>query len=493
MKVPGFVIGQLVSFGLLAVTLTVAACGSSTTSLVEPSATKCEISATNDTTEIPASGGNGSVTVSTSRDCSWSASAEASWIKLSATSGQGPATVNYSVQANPVGTPRHGRLTVAQQAVDVAQAAAACRYDASPSTMNVDASEHRVSVSLTTLDGCAWSGRSDVAWISNGDPAQGVGSATVGLAVATNTTAARTGTVTIGNATVRIAQAGPAGPNPTPAPTPSPTPTPTPTPSPTPGPTCTYRLAQASRSVGRDPQDFTVGIAAPPSCAWNVSSDVPWITVADGRNGSGNGNFRLAVDGNSGSPRTGTVHAATEAFTVQQAGGACTYSIKPTNYNAGHGPDDITVDVTADSGCPWTATTAAPWVSIAAGASGSGNGTVRLLIPANGDAPRTAVVNIAGQTFTLRQEGPCTAKIKPRSYHAGRGPDDVQIDVSADGGCSWTASSTVSWVTVAAGASGTGDGTVRLLIAANSGPERSVTLIIAGQPFDLRQNGSDDR
>jgi hypothetical protein len=45
-------------------------------------------------------------------------------------------------------------------------------------------------------------------------------------------------------------------------------------------------------------------------------------------------------------------------------------------------------------------------------------------------------------------------------------------------------------VTVAEGATGTGNGTVRLLVQPNSGPTRSVTLTIAGQPFDLRQFGS---
>ncbi len=103
-------------------------------------------------------------------------------------------------------------------------------------------------------------------------------------------------------------------------------------------------------------------------------------------------------------------------------------------------------------------------------------------------------VTIAGITFTLRQEGAvCTesARIKPTHYHAGRGPDDVRVDVSAEAGCSWTAVSPASWVTVVEGSTGTGDGTVRLQIQPNSGERRSVTLTIAGQPFELQQDGED--
>jgi hypothetical protein len=175
-------------------------------------------------------------------------------------------------------------------------------------------------------------------------------------------------------------------------------------------------------------------------------------------------------------------------LTVQQAG-ACTYTIKPNDYHAGRGPDTIGIDVSATSGCGWTAATDAPWVTIAAGSSGVGNGAVRLEIPANNGPARTAVVTIAGKPFTLLQNGVCTPTIKPGHYDAGRGPDDVLIHVNAEAGCTWTAASTVSWVSVAEGASGSGDGSVRLLVQPNTDAARTVTLTIAGQPFVLTQKG----
>jgi hypothetical protein len=569
---------------LLVVVFAAAACGktTTTTSVVGPSGNRCDISVTNSTPEVPASGGNGNLTVNSARDCDWSATAEASWITLSATSGQGPATVNYSVLPNPNGTSRRGRVVVSQVAVDIAQAAAPCRYQVSSSAVNVDASQGQISIRLTAPDGCRWNSRSDVSWIGNIVPAEGVGSATIRFTIAPNTTDARTGTVVIGDATVRIHQSGSAEPpsppihTPSPAPTPSPGPTPAPGPTPTPNctygvspvrvtvssaaeqipievttqlgctwvasssapwidiisvaagsgngsfraavsgnsggartgtvtvedrtvtieqaapaaPSCSYRLGQTTRNIGRDRDEFTVGVNAPQDCTWRVSTDFSWINVVDGRNGSGNGSFSLVVDQNVGGPRTGTVRVVTETFTVHQAGGECTYSIKPTYYHAGRGPDDIKVDVTAQSGCTWTTTNTPNWVTVDQGRSGSGNGRVRLLIPANNDPPRSASITIAGQPFALRQNGSCTTSIKPTYYHAGRGPDDIRIAVTADPGCSWTAESTVSWVRVVEGRTGSDNGTVRLLVDANSGSARSVTLTIAGQPFDLRQNGS---
>jgi hypothetical protein len=242
--------------------------------------------------------------------------------------------------------------------------------------------------------------------------------------------------------------------------------------------------------VSRDGEEFTVTMTAPSGCSWTVSSDAAWIAVTDGRSGSGNGSIRFAVAANTGALRTASVHIATETLTVQQAAAACSYSIKPTYYNAGKGPDDILVNVTTGSWCTWTSSTDASWVTIDAGRTGTGSGPVHMVIPANAAASRSTIVTIAGNAFTLTQEGPCVATIKPRWYDAGRGPDDISIAVTADAACSWRAASTVSWVTVAEGATGTGNGTVRLLVQPNSGPTRSVTLTIAGQPFDLRQFGS---
>jgi hypothetical protein len=50
----------------------------------------------------------------------------------------------------------------------------------------------------------------------------------------------------------------------------------------------------------------------------------------------------------------------------------------------------------------------------------------------------------------------------------------------------------VNWVTVAEGASGVGDGKVRLLLQPNDDHDpRSTVLTIAGQPFNLMQDGRD--
>ena len=63
-----------------------------------------------------------------------------------------------------------------------------------------------------------------------------------------------------------------------------------------------------------------------------------------------------------------------------------------------------TVNVTAETGCSWTATSHDSWITITAGGGGSGNGTVSYSLEANPTRNRRqGTVTIAGHTFTALQ------------------------------------------------------------------------------------------
>jgi hypothetical protein len=71
---------------------------------------------------IPASGGVGSVDVSTDDRCAWEARSNASWITIiSQSSGIGSRVVSYSVAANPNGSGRKGTMTIAGRTLSVKQ------------------------------------------------------------------------------------------------------------------------------------------------------------------------------------------------------------------------------------------------------------------------------------------------------------------------------------------------------------------------------------
>lgn len=73
---------------------------------------------------LPA-GGNGQVTLTTTAECAWTASSNASWLSiLTATSGTGSTTVQYRVARNPSTAPRAAALAIGGRTFTVAQHAA---------------------------------------------------------------------------------------------------------------------------------------------------------------------------------------------------------------------------------------------------------------------------------------------------------------------------------------------------------------------------------
>jgi hypothetical protein len=62
------------------------------------------------------------------------------------------------------------------------------------------------------------------------------------------------------------------------------------------------------------------------------------------------------------------------------------------------------------------------------------------------------------------------------------------VSVQASSNCSWTATSSVTWINVVSGTSGTGNGTVVYQVQPNiTGQARTGFLSIAGQTFTVNQ------
>ena len=83
----------------------------------------CSFSINPTSASFAAAGGTGSVTVTTSAGCNWTAASNSSFITVtSGASGSGSGTVTYSVGANTLSTSRSGSLTIAGLTHSVSQA-----------------------------------------------------------------------------------------------------------------------------------------------------------------------------------------------------------------------------------------------------------------------------------------------------------------------------------------------------------------------------------
>jgi Putative binding domain, N-terminal/Viral BACON domain len=437
--------------------------------LQDAAACRFELSATEQT--IAAGGGTGRIPVTAPTGCAWSARTDAAWVRLtSGTTGTGSGSVAYTIGSNAATTTRSASIVVAGQTVKVTQPGIApvtsCSVTVSPRDVTFSASgANSSSISVTADPSCAWAASSDSSWISLTGPRSGTGNGTVTFGIASNTGAARSGELTIGDKTVAVNQLATMG-------------------------ACSYTVTPLTVSISAAGSTGTsVSVASSGTCAWTAASGVSWISIASGGSGSGNGSVTIGIAANSGAARSGTLTVAGQTVTVNQAAASCSYSVTPTtvSINAAGGVG-TPISVTTGSGCTWTATTSAGWITIVTGATGTGNGSVTYSVQANTGSARSGTLTVAGRNVSISQTGLCSYSISPHDHTIDKDGGTGTVSVNTQSGCAWTAVSNASWITITNGASGTDDGSVKYAVEANTtGNNRVGTLTIAGQTFTLTE------
>src|SRR5438105_7426078 len=164
----------------------------------------------------------------------------------------------------------------------------------------------------------------------------------------------------------------------------------------------------------------------------------------------------------------------------------CQYILTPATSAVSAASGSATLSVSTNSYCTWSAASNATWLTITAGSSATGNGTISYAWSFNSGTTRSATITVADKTFTLTQSA-CTYSLSKSadSFAASGGRDSVTV--TAPAGCAWTASSNQPWLTIASGASGTGNGTVTFNVAATTGSARDATLTIGGIPVAVHE------
>ena len=470
---------------LLACVVALAGCDSSPSTPTPPS---CTFTLSTTTVSIGASGGSGSVSVSTGSTCAWTARSDLAWVTATGgTSVTGQGTFTFTVAAASGSSSRTGTVTVAGQSVTVTQQGQACSYAVAPTSRSFGAAGGTATFDVSAQPGCTWTAAPAESWITVSSGGSGSGNGTVTYQVALNPGAAsRTANILVSGAVHTVTQAG-----------------------------------QGSCSVGldRDHDTFPVSggsgrieVSASSDCAWAASSDVAWMRVTDPSGGSGAGSRTItyAVDANGGAAaRTGTITVGTKPVVITQAGTTtCAYSVAPVEFSACMpGLHDVTVTVTTGSGCGWTASPAASWLTIASGASGSGTGSIVFNVGDNGVAPpRQGNIEVrwpaptAGQNVVVRQSG-CFYNIIPSTLSVPAAGGDYTVTVvgysdnnACEGPlqdrCTWTPASSASWVTVLDPGQHGGLDYLRLRVAANSGTARTATITVRDKTLTITQSGT---
>ena len=171
--------------------------------------------------------------------------------------------------------------------------------------------------------------------------------------------------------------------------------------------TCSYSIDPLSRSFASGGGQGSVSVTAPNGCGWTATSSAGWIVITSAAGSSGNGVVTYVLKQNfATSPRIATISIAGLTFTATQAGlNNCTFSISAASKSFARNGGTGTVNVAASSGCGWTATSNAGWVTVTSGGNGFGNGAVTYSVSVNNsNLTRVATMLIAGKTFTVKQK-----------------------------------------------------------------------------------------
>ena len=401
---------------------------------------------------------SGSFAVTATVGCAWSAGTPQAWIHTTSSSS-GNGTASYTVDANTGTTARSGSISAGGQTFTVNQAGITCAYTLSASSGSHGSAAASGSFGVTATAGCAWSASTVQTWIHT--TSTGSGSGTVNYTVDANTsTNSRSGSITVGGQAFTVNQSGI---------------------------TCTYSLNTTSASHGSGSESGSFGVTATAGCSWSAGTVQTWIHTTS--TGSGSGTVNYTVDANtSTNSRSGSITVGGQAFTVNQSGITCTYSLNTTSASHGSGSESGSFGVTATAGCSWSAGTVQTWIHTTS--AGSGNGTVNYTVDANTSTnSRSSSITVGGQTCTVNQSGiTCTYSVNTTSASHGSGAESGSFGVTATAGCAWSASTAQTWIHTTS--TGSGNGTVSYTVDVNTSTNsRTGTITAGGQPFTVNQAG----
>jgi len=186
--------------------------------------------------------------------------------------------------------------------------------------------------------------------------------------------------------------------------------------------------------------------------------------------------------------KTGVTSFSPWTFSPSGPTVACAVSLSPASASMPAGGGDGNLLVQAPGGCPWTAFSHTPWITITGGLNGQGNGAVSYSVAPNAGAnSRTGTLTVENQTFTISQSGTCSFSLSAtkQSFTPLGGAGRVQV--TAGESCQWTATTEANFLSFSPGG-GSGQGVIDLTVVPNPNPvARRGAILMAGQGFTVLQ------
>ena len=272
-----------------------------------------------------------------------------------------------------------------------------CAYTlvADPDDFDRDGGNGRLTIA--TAAGCTWTIKTDATWVAVEGPVQGEGPATLKFSAGLNEDASeRRMTLAVADKSAGISQRGQGD--------------------------CSYQVTPTNAVLPRPGQTGNITVTTAPGCKWTATTDATWLRLG-AASATGSGLLAYSVDANPDSAvrsspikiRWAAPTAGQNVFVAQR--GTCSVAAAPEGSRIG---DPLTVGAagatahvfvlveTPFSGCPWSVTTADPWLVVETPRSGtgSGDGDVFVRVAANPSAQsRQGVLDFGDYRLKVVQAG----------------------------------------------------------------------------------------
>ncbi len=430
----------------------------------------CSLAISPSAISVTAAGGAATININSNGACPWTASG------LGATpgSGSGSGQVQVTIPSTTSGSPPQLTATIAGQTLTVTQSGVACVAGLDAASASYGPAAGGGSVNVTIPSGCSYSTVPGPSWITVTSNASGNGPGPVNLAytVAPNsTTVARSGALSIGGQSYQITQSGIAC-------------------------SVTVDASPSGSPFGSVGGSGWIAVTANgANCSWTAASGAAWASVTPS-SGVGNATLAVNVTSNVGSasPRNTTFTIAGTSVGITESGITCGYALGSTTGSVPSTGGNGTVGVSTPAACGWSASsTPGDWVTItpANPVNSSGSGEVSFTaLPNPSGLGRSTTFTVAGIAYSLSQAGaPCSYALNSANTTMTATGGGGSYGFTAAPGCSASAVSYSSWITVSTASAPDGSsGTVNYTVAGNTaGGSRTGYIQLPGASFTVVQ------
>lgn len=290
---------------------------------------------------------------------------------------------------------------------------------------------------------------------------------------------------------------------------------------------CGVALDVSSTPISAAGGSGVVRIQTNRECSWTMPQLPSWVKLNQPVTPQGPAELEFTADENrSTSLRAWEVVIADQRAVVSQEAATCTWSVTPSKLSIDASGGDAHAALKTEDFCSWELLSPAPWIALTP-ERGQGAADITIHVSRNTGGRRTENVRAAGVAIEIAQREappppapappapappkpvppppttpppvpeppappappptPCTFTVESVRYaDVPATATALQIDVSTQAACTWSAQSNIEWVKVP-GDTKSGTARIEVNVSANSGSARTASIVVAGQSVTIEQ------